>query len=293
MSNSIARVNYDELIQIAKQLHSESEDHAQLNAQTRQRMDALQSGWQGDAAKSFFCEMNGTVLPASQRVVGALQAGESVLNQIMQIIHGADEETASFFKGLDGDGTSSSTGGGQGGTSAAPPMDWLKGFHVDLDKTGHVSTGKKLDTEIKAGIQGEAYKGNGYKLGTWDVGVKAGMGKDGISAGIYGEVNTFEAEKHHVWGSSMFGFTTTGNVTAGSLDGFAGMKDSTLGASIGGSLLAVGGGIGLNIAGVNVGANVGIAEGLDFGIKIGKKTTIDFGPFEIGLSFGSALTNDE
>ena len=104
MSNSVNQVNYDVLIQIAKQLRSESEEHAQLNAQTRQRMDALQAGWQGDAAKTFFSEMNGSVLPASQRLVGALQAGESVLNQIMQIIHQADEETASYFKGTDSNG---------------------------------------------------------------------------------------------------------------------------------------------------------------------------------------------
>lgn len=102
MSSSVNQVHYDTLIQIAKQLHSESEDHARLNAQTRQRMDALQGGgWQGDAAKAFFNEMNGELLPASQRLVGALQTGESVLNQIMQIIHQADEETASNFKKFD------------------------------------------------------------------------------------------------------------------------------------------------------------------------------------------------
>lgn len=61
MSNSINQVNYDILTQIAKLLHSESEDHAQLNAQTHQRMEALQSRWMVmPHAKAFF---NGQAAP--------------------------------------------------------------------------------------------------------------------------------------------------------------------------------------------------------------------------------------
>ena len=106
MSSSIAKVNYDELTQIAKQLHAESEDCTRLNSQTCQRMDALRGGWEGDAAKAFFNEMNAELIPATQRLSSALLAGESVLNQIMRITYEADQETASYFKGLDtgGDG---------------------------------------------------------------------------------------------------------------------------------------------------------------------------------------------
>lgn len=104
MSNSINKINYDELTQIAKQLHSESEDYTRLNSQTRQRMDALRGGWQGDAAAAFFNEMNGELIPATQRLSSALLTGETVLYQIMRIIHEADEETASYFKNFAADG---------------------------------------------------------------------------------------------------------------------------------------------------------------------------------------------
>lgn len=104
MSSSTTRVNYNELTQIAKQLHSESEDYTRLNSQTRQRIDALRGGWQGDAANAFFNEINAELIPAIQRLSAALLAGESVINQIMQIIYEADQETASYFKNLSDEG---------------------------------------------------------------------------------------------------------------------------------------------------------------------------------------------
>lgn len=118
MANSIISVNYDELTQIAKQFHSESEQYTELHAQTRQRAEALRNEWQGDAAQAFFREMDDKLLPSIQRVSGALLSSETVLKQIIQIIHDADEETASYFKGLGSDSILAGASGTAAGTSS-------------------------------------------------------------------------------------------------------------------------------------------------------------------------------
>src|SRR5512133_1428645 len=94
----ITQVNYEEASLISKGLHSEGDDVVQLHSRTRQRVHALHSDWVGDAADSFFEEMESELLPALQRVSGALFLGEEILNKVMKIIHEADEETADLFK---------------------------------------------------------------------------------------------------------------------------------------------------------------------------------------------------
>jgi WXG100 family type VII secretion target len=94
---NISQVNYEESGLIAKNLHSDGDDLVQLYSQTRQRMQALRSEWAGDAAEAFFEEMEAELLPALQRVSGALFMGEEILNKIMNIIHQADEATAGYF----------------------------------------------------------------------------------------------------------------------------------------------------------------------------------------------------
>src|SRR5512140_2047380 len=94
----ISQVNYEETSSIAKNIHSDGDDLVQLHSQTRQRVHALRSEWEGEAADAFFEEMESELLPALQRVSGAWCLGEDILNKIMKIIHEADEETAQYFK---------------------------------------------------------------------------------------------------------------------------------------------------------------------------------------------------
>jgi WXG100 family type VII secretion target len=101
---NISQLNYEEASSIAKNIHNDGDDLVQLHSQTRQRVHALRSEWIGEAADAFFEEMESELLPAMQRVSGALFLGEEILNKIMKIIHEADEETAQYFKSdLDGD----------------------------------------------------------------------------------------------------------------------------------------------------------------------------------------------
>jgi WXG100 family type VII secretion target len=113
----ISQVNYEEASSIAKNIHIDGDDLVQLHSRTRQRVHALRSEWVGEAADAFFEEMESELLPALQRVSGALFLGEEILNKIMKIIHEADEETAQYFKNdLDGDFGAGLFGSVVGGT---------------------------------------------------------------------------------------------------------------------------------------------------------------------------------
>jgi WXG100 family type VII secretion target len=118
----ISQVNYEETSSLAKSIHTDGDDLVQLHSHTRQRVQALRSEWAGDAAEAFFEEMESELLPALQRVSGALFLGEEILNKIMKMIHEADEETAQYFKNdLSGDFGAGLFGAAIGGTLGGVP----------------------------------------------------------------------------------------------------------------------------------------------------------------------------
>lgn len=101
MSNILA-LNYDEILSFTKQFRDEGEDIVQLYSNTRQRMHLLREEWSGEAADAFYEEMESELLPALQRVSGALFLCNEVLTKVMRITLNADEETVVFFgKDLD------------------------------------------------------------------------------------------------------------------------------------------------------------------------------------------------
>ena len=146
------------------------------------------------------------------------------------------------------------------------------------DATGDVKLGGADIGDYKADVKG----------GTYEAGAKVGFGEDGFTAGAYGEVGVGEATAEGVIGSTAFGVAAAGAVAGPKAGGFIGIKDNTLGASIGGSLVSAEAEAGLNIAGANVGVKGGVSLGLEFGFKIGQETEVKFGPFKVGLSFGKA-----
>lgn len=300
MSQLIIQLNYVELQQIAKAMQGESQDIIQLHSTVRSRMEALKNDWIGDAANAFFREMDGKLLPATQRAGQAMNESEAVLNRIIRIIHDADMETADYFRGFDDNFKSDLSRI----LPFMPPTSWLKGFHIDgfggfdgsiLENSG--SDGKliggkpELGVEGKIGVGNQWHDGGAYQLGKWDLGVKGGLGEKGFSAGLYGEFDAFKAEATGVVGSSIFGFTVTGGASAGSADGFVGLKDNDFGASVGGSLVAGEVGLGFNIAGFNIRLVGGVGAGAELGFQIGDDTRVKLGPFKLGLSFGKALEN--
>lgn len=307
MANSTTRVKYDELILIAKHLHAESEEYAALHSLTRRKLNALHYDWNGVAAESFFNEMNDKVLPAVQRLSTALLISGDVLNQIQHTIYEADRETTGYFKGLEsGEVNSANTlSGGLPTNNNMPSLSWLGGKpHLDIFKGqegfvlensgngGSFEPGKlEKKLEIKIGTDGQLHDGGSYQVGKWDYGMKVGIGEKGLSIGPYGEFDIYNSQNTQVGGSTMFGFTRTITDKAISVEGFAGIKDYTLGATVGGTLASREYGLGVNIAGINIGINGSVGIGIEYGFKIGKETEISLGPIKFGLSFGEALVN--
>lgn len=95
------QVNYDEMQGIIKALQQEEDDIKALLSQTKSKVESLHGNqWVGKGADEFFNEMEGTVLPATNRLVTALNVAGHVAQQIINIIHNADQETKGFFGNL-------------------------------------------------------------------------------------------------------------------------------------------------------------------------------------------------
>lgn len=130
-----------------------------------------------------------------------------------------------------------------------------------------------------------------YGISQGEAGFEFGVGEDGFTAGAYGEYDLATASRAAVLGSSMLGITVSGSASAISADGFVGYKEGTVGASIGASAASGDVGLGVNIAGINIGLEAGLFAGLELGIKLGADTEVKVGPFKVGLNFGKAITD--
>lgn len=130
-----------------------------------------------------------------------------------------------------------------------------------------------------------------YGISQGEAGFEFGVGEDGFTAGAYGEYDLATASGAAVLGSSMLGITVSGSASAISADGFVGYKEGTVGASIGASAASGDVGLGVNIAGINIGLEAGLSAGLELGIKLGADTEVKVGPFKVGLNFGKAITD--
>jgi WXG100 family type VII secretion target len=113
-------------------------------------------------------------------------------------------------------------------------------------------------------------------------------GHRGSNYGIGGEVNTVKVTGGSVIGTKDVGVTTGGELAGPSANAYAGVKDGSIGAEAGYSLVGAKVEGGFNVFGWNIGV-VGEADlGAGIGASVGKKTSVKFGPFAIGITFGSA-----
>lgn len=98
MSDEI-RADYEHLEQVSARMLGQSKAVHELLNMVRSRMDPLESGsWIGRGSDAFFAEMNGEVLPASQRLQQALEEAGQVTRQIAQTMRQAEEEASSPFR---------------------------------------------------------------------------------------------------------------------------------------------------------------------------------------------------
>jgi len=98
MSNEI-RADYEELENLASRFAHQSEATQQLLEKVRSRMDPLRNGgWEGRAAERFFGEMDGEVIPVSQKLQAVLENGSQITRAIIQMVRQAEEEASSLFR---------------------------------------------------------------------------------------------------------------------------------------------------------------------------------------------------
>jgi WXG100 family type VII secretion target len=90
---------YHELEQIAGRFANQSEVIQQLVQKVCGSLDKLRDGgWIGQAADSFYGEMDQEVLPASHRLESVLAQASQVSRTIVQTVRDAEQEASSLFR---------------------------------------------------------------------------------------------------------------------------------------------------------------------------------------------------
>lgn len=93
------RADYDQLEQIASRFANQSQAVSQTLQKVQGSMGPLEDGgWIGRGADSFFAEMNGVVLPATQRLLEVLDEASRTVREISQKLKTAEEEASAPFR---------------------------------------------------------------------------------------------------------------------------------------------------------------------------------------------------
>jgi WXG100 family type VII secretion target len=97
----IRKLQYDELSGIVQKFKGEQQEIEALLKQTKGKVESLHNNqWVGEGSDKFFNEMEGQLLPAVQRLGGALGHAGDVAQKIADTIRRFDEETKGFFNNL-------------------------------------------------------------------------------------------------------------------------------------------------------------------------------------------------
>jgi WXG100 family type VII secretion target len=93
------RMQYTDMGQAAQALSQEGQNIQTLYSQLKGQTESLHNnGWKGRGADAFFKEMEGTILPAVQKLNNALDHSADTINKIHQIFQNAETEAAQLFK---------------------------------------------------------------------------------------------------------------------------------------------------------------------------------------------------
>lgn len=99
MSAPIIQAQYEALDEIAKQFNRQASNTETMLRLLIQRLEQLEGGgWIGESAQSFFHEMGGEVIPATNRLRDAFSAGNEATINITQILQAAEQEAAKPFQ---------------------------------------------------------------------------------------------------------------------------------------------------------------------------------------------------
>ena len=147
MPHDRIRANHDELTQIAAFFAEESSAVAQTIRNLRQRKDVLQGGdWVGQAARRFFEEMDGDVLPTLLRLQRALSQSQSVTRTIAARLRQCEADAARQLQ--DREAFTGQPVGGSGGSLPSTGGDFtgqpVGGSGGSLPPTGGDLTGQPV-----------------------------------------------------------------------------------------------------------------------------------------------------
>jgi WXG100 family type VII secretion target len=91
--------DYDQLEQLSARFMNQSQAIEQMLQNVRSSMGNLENGgWIGRGSNAFFAEMNGEVLPASERLQQALDEASRMTRVITQTVQQAEEEASTLFR---------------------------------------------------------------------------------------------------------------------------------------------------------------------------------------------------
>lgn len=307
------QIDYDEMARIAKQFERSAAETQQTLLRVRRQLTALQNGgWQGRGSASFMAEMDNEVVPAIDRLQATLREAQRVTIQVARDMRQAEEEASNVFKtgaaGVPGGsefaaaiGNGSVMGGTVPGQSAAASgsfwdkLGWsFEGDAFEYDRKAAKGDRGKFDLGVKAryGIDDASVWGDlekdGYAVAGGSAGLEFGVGTGGVSAGLAAELYAIKVKKEGVYGGDDLGVTGGAGANVLKGEGFAGLIDNSVGASIGGTLVSVEGEAGANVAGVNVGVTGEIGLKAELGFQIGQKTKVKLPFVSFGFTFGKA-----
>lgn len=302
------RADYVQLRQVATQLARQATAISQMQQRVQRQVGQLRSAWVGQGADGFYTEMNERVLPATARLSRALQDASKTTQQMSAVMAQAENEAAALFR--------------SGSPTAMMPIfrtlpytppfpDVTMGDRADnpwrLKGEGDIwefdyrskDQRSKFDPEVKIryGVSGAVVgdpEAEGVSVLGGGVGVEGGWGPKGWSAGPYLEAYAARANTEGVLiGDENLGLTggLTGKAIA--LEGFAGLRHNSVGASIGGTLVSVEGELGTNVAGVNVGVTGELGLKAELGFEVGAETELKLPFVSVGFRFGGAKRPDE
>ena len=313
------RIDTEHTREVARRLLAEADRLSEIGHELQHAIGSLDTwGWDGRSRSRVESKLS-RVRPESARAADSLDELGRKLRRVADTFEQEDDtasrelegmpwvdfETNAVATGIVGAvaGNGGIIGDAHGSTSVGIKNGFI-GSSISYDLRGK-KTETKADVKVKVaggalydaedatgdvkvgGVDVGDYKADA-KAGTYEAGAKVEFGEDGLTAGAYGEVGAGEATAEGVIGGSALGVAGVVAAAGPKAEGFIGIKDNTLGVSIGGSLVSAEAEAGLNIAGANVGVKGGVSLGLEFGFKIGQETEVKFGPFKVGLSFGKA-----
>lgn len=93
------RGDYDELENCSTHFANHAQVIGQMIQAIKRSMDPLEGGgWKGRGVDAFMAEMNGDVLPATDRLYQALEEASQATKDISQTLQQAEEEASAPFR---------------------------------------------------------------------------------------------------------------------------------------------------------------------------------------------------